>query len=493
MTRKIDHNKSNLKNPFKAAMLFTLLSFLPSAINVFLLPVYLQYLDTTQYGLIAILSIFSGLFGMICNLQLNAAASVNFFDYLGSKQLKLRYMSSIYSTSLFISLIFFAIFMLAGPFIFDRLIVSNGIKFYPYGIIVICSSFFNQFYGLYFVFLKNEYNLKEFAIYSISLVVLNAGCQYYLIVIEDWGVIGFIVGTFISKLLIAGIVFISNRKLLTINLDKEMVFKSLKFAIYLIPAVLINWLITVSDKLFLNGLLSLSEVGRYSLLINLTYLSALVFGSMINAFRPAIFKLFSNLSPENIKQLRKLIIWYLNIGLIILSGVILVGSNLDLITTNEKYTSIMTLFPLAVFIMLPRLFNAIPNLQLMYLKKSGYISLVLFISYSLLIISLPILIPNFGLKGALYSLGLSNSVTFLLLFLKSRKVFNLKLIQFDDILKILTGVVIVIAIYLLIGQFEMSIRAFGIIQFSFIIFAILIRKESREVINYVHQLIRKDG
>ena len=360
-------NEKPISKPLRAAGVFTLLSFLPSLLNVFLLPLYFNYLDASQFGILALLNIFGGIYSIIANLQLNSSVSVLYFNYSGDSVLKHNYVSVTFSSSLWISIAMLFLFSLTGNLWF-RYIIGLEIDFYPMGLMVLITSFSNQIISTFLKFSKNEYRLKEYFFYSIALIALSTSFQVFFIVIMKWDLFGSLLGSLIGNLMVAIILLIVNRSLITLKIDWRVLNESLRFSLPLIPFIALNWLMTVVDKIVLGRYCDTSVVGQYSVLISLLLFANQIFIALWNAFTPKILLSLAD-NSDNLSLSKIFVRWHIFLGVIILSGTVLVGSNLNLITSNEKYLATIHLFSIGVLAMLPKLLKSILTLQLMHIKK----------------------------------------------------------------------------------------------------------------------------
>lgn len=477
-------NNRGLSNPLLAAGTYAVLNFLPSMIAIILLPVYLKYLTPSDYGSMAMLGVFGGFYSIIACLQLNVAASVNYYDYNDDRKNREKYMSSIFTTSVLLSAFTFLIFLVLGSSLLDLFLKSQEVGFFPYGLIVLISGFLGQGHAVYFVFLKNEYRLKDFFSYSAALILTNAFFQYYLIVILEMGVLGSILGALVSKLLVSAFLFFSQRQLFESNISKTMVVQSLKFSIPFTPIVLINWFATMNDRFFMEKILSLEEVGKYALLANILLLAGTFFGALMNAFMPYLFENFKQLKHDNIKAIQLVVRTFLRLGILTLSGIILVGSNLHIIISNQEYTSIIPLFSLGALIMLPKMLLGIPYLQLMYMKKSRIIFWYTLLSVVIAVIGFVTLIPLFQLKGALYSLGISNTIFFILIYYSGQRTIKLPLQVGLNVGTILLSLTLGTISYLVCELYGYAIGIYGMLQFAAVVsfLGIISIKEIRSLV-----------
>jgi len=419
-------NKDQIKlgNPASAIAIFTFLSFLPAAIGFFLLPIYLQHFDPSEYGSLTLFNLFGGFYGIFATLKLDQAARTNYYDYIAKPDELIKYKSSIFSSSILIALLTFLVTWILGHCFFDLIFIESSLSFYPIGFTVLCSVFLGQFTAVIFIFLKNEYDLNRFAGYTICLVLLNAIFQYHLIVNLDYGVLGSVLGALIAKLILAICVLSLNYKMISLSPSIEMLKDSLKFSIPFIPFVFLNWFFMNGDRILLERLLDLNELGKYALLINIILLVKIFFNALTNAFRPYLYLFFKDLESHKV-AIEKIIFWFSTLGLLAISGTIMIGNNINLLTDSPSYLAVVPLFSLGGLIMIPRLLLQLPALQLVYLKKSKFISLTTFISLIILVLLFHVLVPKLGLRGALYSLGIMNIVQCVWFYIDAQR--NLKL------------------------------------------------------------------
>jgi len=467
-------NNDLTKKSLQAVAVFTVLRFLPSVISIILLPIYLNYLDVSEYGALTLLGLFGSFYAIIACLQLNISASITYFDHISNQEDRTDYVKSIMTGGVLISILTFIIFLLIGPFYFDVFLDDTAMPFYPYGTVVLVTFFIAQIHTLYFTILRNEYRLREFSYYSLSLVLLNATIQYYLIVTQGMGVLGALLGVLASKIIVSVVMFASQFKYIRISFTRSVIREALRVSIPFIPMVFINWFVTAGDKFFLAKFMSIDEVGRYAILINLILLAKTLLGTLVNAFRPMLFEQLGTADHDTKHRIQTAMTWYVKIALIILSGVILVGSNLHLITDDARYISVIPLFSIGTLMIIPAVLTELPVLTLMYKRRTGAISTYAVVSTIVLILLLIFFIPEFGLVGALYSVGCSNLINLLLLWIDDRKSMLVQLPVGKFLLIIMTGIVIVIGCQVIMQWSSLTLGWFGLIQFSLVLMFLVV-------------------
>lgn len=169
-----------------------------------------------------------------------------------------------------------------------------------------------------------------------------------------------------------------------------------------------------------------------------------------------------------------------------LSGVILVGSNLQLITSNSKYLAVIPLFSLGALVMLPRLLHGMPYLQLLYAKRSKTIFWSTLIALLVAVGGFVILIPEYQLKGALYAMGISNITFFLLLLFKSQGEYRESIPWMKNAGTVLLSIGLVLFSYYGCKTLNYGLGIYGLTQFILVaLFLIFISTdEFRSVIKF---------
>ncbi|MEQ8239103.1 MAG: hypothetical protein RIA69_07805, partial [Cyclobacteriaceae bacterium] len=100
----------------QASTLYVILGILPSAINFLLLPLYLKYLDVSDYGLLVLINLYAGLFNIFGCLQLNIAANTQYFAKGLDRE---NYRKGVLYATFFISTVMFLIFSAFGGVFFS--------------------------------------------------------------------------------------------------------------------------------------------------------------------------------------------------------------------------------------------------------------------------------------------------------------------------------------------------------------------------------------
>ena len=395
------------KNTLGSVFWFSLLGFLRPAIKIFLLPLYLVYLTPEDYGILALVTIFSSIVVILSNLRLDGAVRVFYFDFESSSKALWNYMSQIYTTILLMGIILMGVMLFCGPSLMRLSFSSDEVSFYPYGIISLSTAILTSLTSVYYIYLKNEVRLKEYFAYSISFILLTIGFQVYLIVFKGMGVLGVLYGSLISTALLCFVIVIRNSRLLNFKLRYKDIAPSIKFALPLVPFSFLVKFENQLDRLVLERFMNLDTVGLYALLVALVGLVIIFMVALENGVRPFLYRSLKRGGEESEKVITLYFNLFVLLGLLTLSGIIMVGSNLDLFTENIKYLSIRQFFVLAGIAAIPMVILRYLAMVLIYYKKTKDVTITTIIKTIIMVILMIYMVPQYGIAGAIIAVSIS--------------------------------------------------------------------------------------
>ena len=451
---------------YKTIFWFSIIGFLRPAINVFLIPLYLACITPEEYGLLSLVLIFSVIIGVFSGLKLNAAFQTFYFYYNDDEQTLWNYLSQIFTVNFILGLFWFAVFMAVGPYLFKISFASIEVLFFPYGAIAIANVLIGQATAVYYTYLKNGVRIKEFVLLSVLSTLAIVCLQALFILRFDWGIKGILLGTLLST--IGQFIYISLRhpRIYNLNIQWKTLKKSVIYSLPLIPFSFLFAFEKHLDKLIIERYLNLEQVGLYALLMTVVGLSVILLTAMDNAFRPYLFEALKRDDHNTRNEVHRYFIVYQIVGLLVLGGILLAGNHLHFITDNQKYQSISQYFPLAVAVAAPFLMVRFIAMLFLYYQKTGMLAIFTFVKFSIMFILMLLLIPEFGINGALISIGISNIIN-LILFAHLIGKHHSKLINYVPILFRLFLFLLSIGCFLLLKSFLSAVLS------SWLIFVLL--------------------
>jgi len=385
------------KQLVKATILFSVLSILQPLANFLLLPVYTRYFGPENFGLLSILNNISAFFSILSGLNISASIIAFYKNYKTEKELN-RFISSVISFSFYTNLIILTIFCIWANG-FSGLMFHQQVNFYP-------NVFYTVFFGLfsnaglaYLNFLKYNKKLSKFTFITVLQFLSILVLQYLFIVIFGRGLTGAMEAKAITTVLIMVIVFYQLRnqifRLIPYGID---IFPQLKYSLHIGSAVFIGWIATYGDRTIIERFVhdKMYTLGQYSMVATICALMDIGIIALNSAFQPYIFDEFSE---KNTLQSRNLYKMFLAASILVVSGLILVGSNMQFMVKDPGLVNSLVMVPLMgsgfVFSGLANVFG----LRITYAKKASYYIYVYSSSVGVNLLLNLLLISRMGIYG----------------------------------------------------------------------------------------------
>jgi PST family polysaccharide transporter len=390
------------KNPLKSTLFFGVFSVLRTGISLIILPIILNYINPEDYGIVSLVLIYSNIISVVGSLGLKSALYTFYFDYTNKDTLR-DYLGNLFSVHIISFLIITCIHLFFGDNIYGLIFSSNEVSFFNYGLFALLSVFFNTLNTIYFVFLKNEVNLKIYFRYTIGIVILTAFFQILLITYYDLKAMGLLLGALIPNAIIFTFISISNTYLYQFKLKKILLYPSLNYSLKLLPFLLLFVFENQIDKYLIELNLGLKNVGLYTLLIKIFGLLIITVNAIDDGIRPFLY----NDLKQDKKTTNKYFNLYIGISAFILILINLIGYNLEHIIKNTEYLAIKEYFFISSIVFLLIVPVRFYGLLLVYYKESLKLSSVTFVKVLVMVLLMLFLIPKYELRGALFALGMS--------------------------------------------------------------------------------------
>ena len=387
----------------RKTLVFFLLSILPSVINLLLLPIYINYFTTQEYGIIALGNTFWASITVLVGLSMEAALRVMQFKTTSNEAKRL--FNSIFWFRASLILFWMLIFFLFGGQLFSAIYKQD--YFYPYIFIIIITQMIGFLFSLFVIYTQNQFlQTKYFWIIVIPLLSFSiarlVGVLFYEVSLIDFLWIAFWarLGATVTMIYIY-------RSSFQFIIDWKLIKKALIFALPLIPFVIFNTLEKELDKVFISRYLSLEKLAIYSVLLTVFSLFNKVVSALENAVRP---QLYSALKDNNRKLTSQFFSQYILAGLALIAAVICLATPLEWWLNNPKYEIINKYVWWMALVLIPFIFVRFYALVILYFKTPWLLSIVAFIKLILLGALFYFLLPVYGFYGIFAALGISQLI-----------------------------------------------------------------------------------
>lgn len=241
------------------------------------------------------------------------------------------------------------------------------------------------------------------------------------------GVNGYVLSIIVADILsIIGLSYIENlpRYFSFKSLNGVMARSMLRYSVPLILATECNWIISMSDRFFIQNMRSSHELGLYAVSARIPTIMILISGIFIEAWQ--ISTINDNAKKEQEEFFTKVGNVYQALICVFVSGIIVFSKVFVIIFADGSYYEAWKFIPILVigsgFACLSNFMNSIYTLE----KRSMQSMITVVIGAFLNIILNFIMIPKYGASGAAVATALSYFIMFLIRAIHSRKYIKIK-------------------------------------------------------------------
>ena len=392
---------SSKQGVIKNAMFYTFGNLLLKAFSFFLIPLYTGFLSPEEYGVLNLSIGFTSVISMLLMLGLQYAVIRFYADYKEEQDKVARMFGSVVTLisclgiALSILLIIFRNFW--APFFFENL---------PFTPIVFLSIIIAVVQGLYTVYqdmLKGMQEARRSIILTYIFFFLLLGSNIYTVVYLKLGATGILLSTMFVHVVMLVLMFVDliKRKLFICTIDTSLIKELLKYSLPLVPHSIAYTISNYITRLVISSKLSLSTLGIYSLSSQFGGLGDIILNSIQSAFQPWMFERLNksnNICRSEISSLSYMLMWVYGLFFILVA---IFSQEAVILMANEDYIDAWIYVPAliaSISIKSPLYFY---NNFLYYDKiKTRYLFTTSVIGSILCILFTWLLVPNFGIYGA---------------------------------------------------------------------------------------------
>jgi O-antigen/teichoic acid export membrane protein len=256
-------------------------------------------------------------------------------------------------------------------------------------------------------------------------------------------------------------------------LKRALLGQPFRFSLPLLPFAAVVWVAAFADRVWIERSFDLTTLGTYSLLLALVTMVTMASHASWNGIQPFLFEELSAKGGPSTRRLQQLARTYFSIPFLV-GGALAAGAPLLHALTDEPgYLAVLTFATAGIAVYLTESVSIFLRGLLTHALKPAIISIATTISVAIQFGSYIILIPHFGINGALAGILAGQLILIAILLISLRT----KAPQAIPSLKILAPPLILIPLFLLpklMGHFGWIANLWtGILQFSCIFLPIL--------------------
>lgn len=404
-----------IKAFFKDSALYIGVGLISKTASLLVVPIYTRLLSPSDYGMYDMLTIIINLANIIVTLEITQGVARFCTDSTSKPDVE-QYTSSAFWFTIGVNLILFAVCLAKAP-IFSRLIFHGSQ--YETIIKLTCYVFISN--GIFY-FVQNQLRwmlmVKHYAFVSLLYTFLSIGLSILTILWVRLGVQGLILSQLIAGFIASAVGIIPMRKLYILKFNAPRLFQLLQFSAPLVPSSAIAIAALYTDRIMLNNLMSLNEVGLLGVAYRFASIGSILLIGFQGSLTPLITANYKN--PETAGHLESIFRYFLFLAAAYCVAIALFSPELIGLFTSPRYHEASALIPLlSASFLLMNMYIFMPGLWLA--KKTHILTLINITSLLTNLILNYLLIPIFGVIGAALSTFLSYFAVFSLQAMLSQK------------------------------------------------------------------------
>lgn len=293
------------KDILKSTAIYTLLGFLPLAFAVLFTPIYLEYLGKSEYGILNLFLLYSGLLTQVYGLGIPSGFGFYYWDVYKNQNSLKKLVSNTISFLLIIQLIFISLGIIFGKNIISIIVNdSDAFSYSPYFLVMLIYSGIMVFYELFLYYFRNEENLKMYTISSISTLVLFTLGSILGVIVLDLKATGAILGRTLGYGLVVIIFLMYFVRKFGFSIDLHYYKKLFLFSFPLFINAIIGSVAYSMDRLLVERFISIEVLGVYGFAIVIISVIEIWFNALNNALSPTLYRFINESIEEKSKEIQ---------------------------------------------------------------------------------------------------------------------------------------------------------------------------------------------
>ena len=433
-------------------------------------PIFTRIFIPAEYGIISLIASIISFISLFLIFGMDNAIFVSFYQYKKERKIVL--------SSAFWFLLFWGLVLVVSVSFFSSQISLLIFKTTSYKILFLIA-FWTAYLTLLINFAKVvfrlEFRARNFAITSILNAIVVTGLMILFVLYFKKGLAGYFTGSLFGTFLTTFIALYLIRKNIKLAFSWKRLKEMVVFGAMVVPASLSFFVFDLSDRFFLNHYRNLTELGLYSIGINIASLIVFFSYAFGQAWSPQVMKMYFSSKKIFHQFVPRFFVYYLIFFFGLAALITLFSQEILMIFTTAKfYEAAWVIMPLSLAMVFAAT-NQVTSLGINISRKTKYIALYTGLAACLNIILNFLLIPRFGMVGAAWSTAISYLFLTVAYFINSQKFIFLKL-DWQKIIKLvlLSLAVIFLGPKLWLFGFWGNL-AVKILEFGFLLITIYIR------------------
>lgn len=474
-----------IKDSIKDIIIYTMPVLITQSIGLLLIPLYTRVLTTSDYGAYDLFMLLSNLINITITLQLSQGIGRIYNELKNEKEIQI-YTSTLILFAILINIMFLIV---SNSFVESISVLLFGDIKYSYllniGILYIS---LNSIFYVTSNQLRWCLKSKQYTFLQSLNVILVGSLSFIFAYILDFGLLGIIYSLLISISTVLLICIYLIKDQLIFKFDFKKLFSLLNYSLPLLASVIVYFLATYIDRLFINYYLGLDSLGIYSVSYRYASVAIIVFAGFQNALEPLMFKHYKD--PNTPIQISKLFRYFFVVATLVFMILFLfVDEAFKIFTTQPFYDAKNYIVFLIPAIILSN--SYVFSIGLKISNKTNYILVVNLIGVISNILLNFLLIEQFEIYGVAVATLISFIIVFTLNMVFSNKFYKIKFYFKKYLFFILFITSILYFVYYLFNNLDLFIYIKFLLFFITALFLYLFNFINKQEITFIYNYFKR--
>jgi O-antigen/teichoic acid export membrane protein len=385
-----------LKQLAGQSFIYTVGGALTSSLSFLLVPLYTRVLTPEDYGILGVVRPINTFLALLLSLGLQAALMRFYYDYQHEPEKLRAYIGTIGGFLLGGGVVFSVFLTAIGPWLFGFVVPET--PFNPFILLAIWTAFAALAQIIPTTLFRARQQPGRFVMFTVANFALTTALIILFVVPLGQGALGSLKGQFLATLLMMIPAVLVAVRSSSVKLSKQYLVQSLAFSLPLVPHLLGNWVLNLSDRIVLDNLVTKEQVGLYTL--------AYQFGIVLNVVAVALNSAWVPFFYEHAKEREhdQMIGLFTTYQVLLMTALALplalLSREIIEIMAVPAYWPAYHLVPLIVLGYFARFLYLFPANGLFYIKRTRLIPIFTLCAGALNITSNLWLVPHFGILAA---------------------------------------------------------------------------------------------
>ena len=389
---------------FKDSFLYGLASIIVQGIPILILPVYVRLLPPSDYGAMEIILIFAALINLTVALEINQGFARHYPDAKTTAEKREYASTALWFTAAAYGLFVLVALMCLRPL--TALILHSSGWEKTIGVAIVAMGV----NGVHLL-LQNQlrWQLKPMAYITASTtyVCLSVAVGIWIIARYHTGVVGIFYGQIMGAVVAGCCAWFMGRDNYGLLFKWSKCKEMLAFSLPLIPASISIIVAAYVDRIAIQNMMTLNDVGIYSVGFRVASIANVVMAGIFFSLTPLIYQHYRKTSTPG--ELATIFTYFLCGTLPIIMGMAMFSREILRLFATPPYYSAWVIIPiLSVASILSRMYIFAPGLDIE--KKTKKIALIHIVAAVINAALNILLIPRFGIAGSALATLISATV-----------------------------------------------------------------------------------